>query len=461
MRQFTFWLFLFSVSQVFFVRPSFCQDTNFVRVNTWRFENFGDSIPSWDVFRETYIGIAPTYGEASPFDQILYDQVHSKMINTGHCFGMSLGALQLLRYGGYDGFCAPASQYPRKYPNNEYKEPADARLQHAIQILQGHILNFRVISHLLDLITANNSRDGNFVYEQYKYYEAKKEYCIIGITESFFGVSASHALLPYHVTDDGAGNKKIYVYDVNRPFNKPGSGTIGHDWYIDRNNFIEIKSDGTWSYDMADCRLCSTCEDCNPNLPSPPIADLCPCPWSGSPSSDPEADTGSGHIFLMPLSIIGRKDRLPQSLFADAIEAVGKIFLFGQNAALEQISAPDGRHYFRPGTQELETSDSAALRCVLPFIPFNGGKPVDSDCQLYFVRGENDLDIAVRADECGYKVQLFSDYAAVTVTSDEAHVTEQIRIRGWNTPNPCVEVVGSCGSTDSRVEIQPLFEPGQ
>lgn len=240
MKPFIFRLFIFAAGQVFFTGPVFCQDTNFVRTNTWHFENFGDSIPSWDVFRETYIGIAPTYESASIFDQIFYDSVHSKMINTGHCFGMNIGALQLLRYGGYGGFCAPASQYPRKYPANVYKEPADPRLQRTIQMLQGHILNYRVITYMLDLIAANNSRNGNFAYDQYKYFEAKKEYCTIGITESFSNVGASHALLPYHLTEDGAGNRKIYVYDVNRPFNKPGAGDEGHDWYLDKNRLVAV-----------------------------------------------------------------------------------------------------------------------------------------------------------------------------------------------------------------------------
>ncbi|MBL7810141.1 MAG: hypothetical protein JNN28_20130 [Saprospiraceae bacterium] len=438
MKSSTFMLFLFAASQVFFIKSANCQDTNFVRINTWHFENFSDSLPSWDVFRETYIGVAPTYASASIFDQILYDNVHAKMINTGHCFGMNIGALQLIRYGGYSGFCAPASQYPRKYSANEYKEPADSRLQRAIQILQGHILNYRVITYMLDLIAANNSRNGNFAYDQYKYFSAKKEYCTIGITESFTNVGASHALLPYHFTEDGAGNRKIYVYDVNRPFNKPGPGDEGHDWYIDKNNFIEIKSDGTWSFDMAD---------------------NCTCPWSGSPSSDPAAATGSGHIFLMPFSIVGRKDRLPQSIFADAAEAIGKIFVLSQGTEIEQLSSPDGRHYFQPGKKTLELGDSVAMRSVLSFISNNSRPFIGEDAaQLYFIRGENDLNVSVKAGATGYKIQLFSDYRSITVESKESGIVEEIQVRDWHTPNPVVKVMCNNDKSNSVVEIQALHD---
>jgi hypothetical protein len=411
------------------------QDTNFVRKNTWYFENFGDSTVSWDLFRENYIGIPPNYNDAFYFDRVLFDEVYTKMLGTGHCFGMSLLALQLLRYGGYDGFCSPASQYPRKYTGNEYREPADPRLFHSIQMMQGHLLNFRVISNMLDIIAENKNRDGGFAFDRYKFYEAKKEYCLIGVTENFDPAGEAHALLPYFATDDGAGNVRIYVYDVNRPFNKPGPN--GHDWYTGGQNFVQINTNNnTWSYDMAD---------------------TCACPWSGSPSG---GLSGSGNIFIFPFSIMRSKDRLPQSIFADAAEAIGKIFILSQDAQVEQLSTPDGRRYLQSGVQELETSDSVALRSVLPFISLNGGQPDKDAAQLYFVRGESALDLALKGGAAGYSAQFFSDYTSIKVESSEPGAIEQICVRGWHSPLPTVEIRRADGQPPTgKVEITQLVSP--
>ena len=58
--------------------------------------------------------------------------------------------------------------------------------------------------------------------------------------------------------------------------------------------------------------------------------------WTGNPAS-------GGNLVLMPFSIMNVKDRLPQSLFADAAEALGKIFIYGNNGTLQAIHTPDER----------------------------------------------------------------------------------------------------------------------
>lgn len=432
MKYLVFSLLIIIAGQFFLSTQARAQDTNFVRINTWHFENFTDSTCTWDLFREAFIGIPPTYSEAFVFDQVIYDNVFSAMLNSGHCFGMSLAALQLLRYGGFDGICAPASQYPRRYTGTEYREPASDELYHAIQMLQPHILNFRVVSHLLDLIAQNKSRDGNYAFDQYNYYAAKKGYSIVCITESYTNVSDSHALLPYHTTVDGAGNKRIYVYDVNRPFNKPGPD--GHDWYTSGNNYIQINSsDGKWSFDMAD---------------------TCICPWSGVSSS---FNGNSGHIMIVPFSIMRNKDRLPQSLFADGLEAASKLFLFGHSVSLEQISTPDGKRYFKPGAQLLEEDDSLALRGIMPFFPMNGCKAPMENSQLYFMQDQNDFDITVRGGSDGYKIQLFSGQAFLTVTAEKPNDVERICIRNWQTDCPFVTVIKEDGQiSHSFIDVQQL-----
>jgi len=46
-------------------------------------------------------------------------------------------------------------------------------------------------------------------------------------------------------------------------------------------------------------------------------------PWWGSPNS-----LSGGNLIVVPLSVAGKKDRLPQSLFAEGAYALNKIFIF-------------------------------------------------------------------------------------------------------------------------------------
>ncbi|MBL7810142.1 MAG: hypothetical protein JNN28_20135, partial [Saprospiraceae bacterium] len=120
------------------------------------------------------------------------------------------------------------------------------------------------------------------------------------------------------------------------------------------------------------------------------------------------------------------------------------------------------RRLFQPGTQKLELNDSLAMRSVLPFIPINGGQPIPKDAaQLFFVRGENDLNISIKASLSGYKIQLFSEYTSITVASNEPGIVEEIQVREWHTPNPIVEVKSNKGQSNSVVKIQSLLDSKQ
>jgi hypothetical protein len=81
--------------------------------NGWRFLNFNDPTFSWDIYRDTFIGIPPSEDPVSrAFDVIFYEQVYkSKLSADGNCFGMSLLNQMILKYGGHLGYCAPVTQY--------------------------------------------------------------------------------------------------------------------------------------------------------------------------------------------------------------------------------------------------------------------------------------------------------------------------------------------------------------
>src|SRR4029453_10098062 len=101
--------------------------------NGWRFLNFSDATFSWDLYRDTFIGIPPTEDPwSSAFDVLFYDQVYkSKLSADGNCFGMSLLDSITQKDGGHLGFCAPVTQYSGD-PTSAAMGPTDPTLRRAI-----------------------------------------------------------------------------------------------------------------------------------------------------------------------------------------------------------------------------------------------------------------------------------------------------------------------------------------
>ncbi len=281
------------------------QDTNWVKNNTWYFDNFKDPELPWSIFKETFTGVAPE--PSGDFDQVLYDQLYkTKLASKGHCFGMCVMALLMKKNGGYLGFCYP----PYKYSGTIYhggKEdsigPADLNLKTAIAMVHGNQINHGFLLFLLDVISINKNRDGNYAYQQVNYYLAKDDPPVISITKSLSPADGGHVLIPY-LTNTIGGKKRIYVYDPNYSFYEKGSEK-GHEFYTSGSNYIEISADGSWDYIKGYPRDASDPEN-----------------WSGGPNH-------GGNCIVIPLSVAGKKGRLPQSLFADVAEALNKIFIFG------------------------------------------------------------------------------------------------------------------------------------
>ena len=281
------------------------QDTNWVKNNTWYFDNFKDTLLPWSLFRETFTGVAPE--RSGDFDQIFYEQLYKTILaSPGHCFGMCVLALLIKKNGGYLGFCYP----PYKYSGTIYSGgvedtigPADLTLKTAIAMVHGNQINHGFLLFLLDVIAEGKNRDGNYAYRQVEYYLAKDDPPVISITKNINPADGGHVLIPYFTEDLGIA-KRIYVYDPNYSFYAKGPQK-GHEFYTSGSNYIEIDSDGSWDY-----------------IKDYPIIPTNPKNWSGSPK-------GGGNCIVIPLSVAGKKDRLPQSLFADVWEAINKIFIFG------------------------------------------------------------------------------------------------------------------------------------
>ncbi|MFN8290851.1 MAG: hypothetical protein U0U70_11375 [Chitinophagaceae bacterium] len=351
------------------------QDTNWVKNNTWYFDNFVKDTLSWAIFREAFIGVAPA--PAADFDQLFYTYLfRDQLASKGHCYGMDVMAMLMKKNGGHLGYCHPPYMYSGSYasntnpdgmPSNDTVGPTDRTLRTAIEIVHGIQINHGFLSFLLDIIAKHKNRDGRYAFQQVDEYLAKDDQPIISITLDLSPQKGGHVLIPYY-TESGGGTKKIYVYDPNRTWYRDGA--TGHDWYTSRSNYIEINSgSGAWTYTMC-----------------------CDTVWAGDPGS-------GGNLLVIPLSIAGKKDRVPQSLLADGSYAINTVMIWG-NVNIEQISETKGtRKYFKDDGTGIETTPGKSLDNILPFIPMDGAGPSkgSSKAATYFFRGSDPVTFRYKA----------------------------------------------------------------
>ncbi len=352
-----------------FSSGSRAQDPNWVKNNTWYFDNFTKDVLPWSMFRETFIGVAPA--PSADFDQVFYDALYkTQLAAKGHCYGMDVMAMLMLKNGGHLGYCHPPYMYSGTIasPDNPADSigPADPTLKTAIGLVHGNQINHGFLSFLLDVIAIAKSRDGRYTYSQVNYYLAKNDPPVISVTKDISPADGGHVLIPFFTKDLGA-TKRIYVYDPNRTYYK--SGADGKDWYVNGNNYIEVNSaTGAWKFNMGS-------ED-----------------WSGSPGS-------GGHCIVIPLSVAGKRDRLPQSLLADGAYALNTIFIFG-NVRVDQISDMEGKkNFFNKNGTNMEPCKEKQLNTVMPFYRFSGelSSRGPERNNAYFFRGSDPVKLRYRA----------------------------------------------------------------
>ena len=362
-----YFILIFFASLLMFLKAD-AQDTNWVKNNTWYFDNFSRDTLPWSIFRETFIGVAPA--PSGDFDQLFYSQLYqTKLAGPGHCYGMDVMAMLMKKNGGFLGYCHPPYMYVGTYgsPNPDTVGPSDRNLRTAIEIVHGYQINHGFLSFLLDVIAIHKNRDGRYAYQQVDYYLAKDDQPIISISGALTPDKGGHVLIPYYTETIGS-TKKIYVYDPNRSWYK--AGPTGHDWYVSRNNFIEVNaSTGAWKYTMC-----------------------CDTVWAGDPGS-------GGNLLVIPLSVAGRKDRLPQSLLAEGAYAINTIMIWG-NVKVKQISDPSGKkRYLNESGTNIEPSAEHRLNNIMPFIPMDGNMALMGrrKTNAYFFRGSDPVKLQYNA----------------------------------------------------------------
>lgn len=382
-------------------------------IDGWYFENWGETSdyclgcdrPSghtgdceftWDLYKETYLAINPTHDclEAPP-DCAFYE-IFKTCASQGNCGGMSLLALALFKYGGYMGFCSPASFYTGN------KSPDRQDLHRAINILQARQFGARGIINFVETFDANNINNAHVAFQKVKEHLAKGDFAVLSIANSPLGESA-HTVIPYKVEDNPtgypSGTKLMHIWDPNHPYDADPSHYSGPE------KLMEISGPFNWTY------------------------------TSGSTTY---SGAGGGWCFAVPMSLVLTKARQPIGL--DLIsEALLTIFVSGPGAAVSQISDNEGRRLYKTDIDchlsrlEFETDPQLRLKGVARWPWFDSNKQNKSKGELYFVHQRKSKTSPLNVEVTGTNFKIIECLGKNLIeidSSSKEHARDIIRTQG-------------------------------
>ncbi|MFC2095803.1 hypothetical protein ACFLSW_05145 [Candidatus Bipolaricaulota bacterium] len=352
----------------------------------WYFSNWTEVSPNcvgscdftWDLYRQTYLGINPTHNcVEAPLDCAYYE-IFKNCAEGGNCGGISLLALALFKYGGYMGFCSPANFYTGTV------SPDRDDLHQTINILQARQFSAAGIENFLDLVGAGDLNNAERAFKEVKECLAKGDYPVLSIANSFSGADA-HTVIPYRIEENPSGyppgTKIMYIWDSNHPYDDDP------DHYADWNpaNRLVISGMYTWTY------------------------------TSGS-----TAYSGSGWdaawCFCIPMSKVLHKSRQPMALDL-VFDALLTVFISGPSGtAIAQIEDDKGHRLFKPTNGQVpseiewETDEGVRLQGAFRW-PWVRNTAPDSP-ELFFIHqpdsGE-ESGISFTIDGASYRLLLLSE----------------------------------------------------
>lgn len=387
------------------------------KLDGWYFSNWKEESPncvdscefSWDLYRQTYLGINPTHDcVEAPLD-CLYYEIFKTCAAGGNCGGISLLALALYKYGGYMGFCSPAYFY------TGVKGPDRDDLHRAINILQARQFSASGVENFLELVDSGDLNNAERAFYEVKENLGKGDYPVLSLANSFYGTDA-HTVIPYAVEENPpgypAGTKIMHIWDSNHPYDEDP------EHYADWNTANHLVITGTYE-------------------------------WHYTPGSTHYSGSGwdSAWCFCVPMSKILHKSRQPMALDI-VFDALLTAFISGPGAALSQVSDDAGRRLFKPvndqdpSERERETDEGVRLQGAFRW-PWGQAKSEGVDTpELFFIRRSEDevSPLTFTINGSRYKV-LFSIAGNVIQIDAESDIsaTDVVRLSG-TAANPSLEI---------------------
>jgi hypothetical protein len=387
--------------------------------NGWRFVNFDDSTLSWEIYRDTFIGIPPTEDVvSSAFDVLFYDQVYKTLAKKGNCYGMSLLNLMMQKNGGHLGYCAPVTMYSGDATSTKMG-PTDPLLRRAINVMHGQQVNLPSVEFMLNIFAQHYNRDAAYAYDQFNYWQSRGDLTLVSITKSLNPSDAGHTMIAYRASDLGGGNKKLFVLDPNRTW---GSVT-DQMWYNTESNYIQI-TNHAWSFVHG--------------------SDT----WSGDPGT-------GGNLVITPVSIAGPHARSPASLGDTIIgKLLNTLLLTGDSPRVEQVTDAHGRRLYKPGTFELDSDPATGMLNTLPWYISDQQPPQDGPggTLLFHLGGSGGaLQVTVSAGPGGYTLRSMGGRTIAAVTARGGTGTDVLTIRDPGTAATRVSLENRRGAAEYDV----------
>ncbi len=402
--------------------------------NGWFFQNWNDANLSWDLYRRAYLAINPTQDLVeAPLDCAFYE-IFKILAKNGNCGGMSMLGLALYKYGGFMGFCGPASFYtgdnslngeapnPTSPPSTTWRGPDSADLHAAINVMQGRQFGAAGVQNFLDVAAAGQLNDAEAAYAGIESGLASGDYAMLSIATSLWG-SDAHTVIPYQVEERTPGTKVIHVWDPDRPYE------VFSDFYDPDhgNNTIMFTSPTSWKYDQ-------TAKYENPDGTT-----------TNAGGRVYDGSTG-GWCFSIPISLELHKGRQPFSV-GFAATALMTIFLSGTGATVTQIEDDDGRRFYRSSRlhrdlSEIETDDERRLEGVVRWPWFGAAKGGEPPGEIFFVqRPAESPPLTVTVRGASYRLLHAQPGHLLEVeTTSRTAARDRFRIEGFAGDSQALEV---------------------
>jgi len=395
-------------------------------LNGWFFENWGEATDlSWELFRNTYLAINPTHDcVEAPLD-CLFFEIFKGCAAKGNCGGMSMLALALWKFGGFMGFCSPASFYTGT------TEPDRTDLHEAINIMQARQFSAPGIQNFLDAVKAGDLNNAEAAFNKIKSGLGSGDYAMLSISNGLFG-DAAHTVVPYRIDEHpigySPGTKLIYVYDPNRPFD------TFPDYYTASHNKMVLSGPTNWTYDQS---------------------------AGGFYSSGTLYDgSNNGWCFALPVTTEIHKARHPISV-GFAVTGLTLLFVSGVGAAVTQIEDEDGHRFYTSDgphvhSSEIETSSLQRLQGVARWPWFDAAEGGELPGELYLVQrpvGSSPLTLTVSGSRYSLR-QLHVDNLVEIESQSASTAREKIRIDDFTGDQQTVEI--QTNGTRRRFQINQL-----
>jgi hypothetical protein len=406
---------------------------------SWSFSNWKDATYSWDLYRRTYLAINPTQNAIeAPSDSLFYETIYKSAGKNGNCFGMSMLGLALHKFGGFMGYCAPASFYTGDTVNDPHTGPDRADLHAAINVMHGRQFSAAGVRDFLDRVKQHQLNNGYAAFERIVSGLGSGDYALISLSNGVFGTDG-HVLIPYKAEDQGS-TKILHLWDPVRPYVRYP------EFYDHGHNQLVITGPASWHYDQkyTDGTISVT---------------------------DGHTFDGSnlGWCFAIPLSIDLHKGRQPFSVGFVGTE-ITFLFASGAGAAVTQIEDDDGRRLFvrdrvHSRYAEFETSPPTALEGVArwPWLNAAEGGRGASLGDLYVIerpQGNSPLTVTVRGSTYGL-VQAGAGHLLEIEAAGAAIARDRIRIEAFGGADQAVELrTGSALRTVSVRQLRPENDLG-